>query len=239
MVEIMNNINYEDVKIKSKRYYYSDRVVPRVTEILSAMLHEEGIVQWSNSLGFSNKSYSKTLNEYAQIGTYTHESIENILKFGFYINEFPRHLESSINNAIRSFSEWFKIIREKTQYEILGIEDVLSCEYFGGTADLLIRINGKVYLVDFKTSNYITYKHFVQLSAYRHMYSLSGIEIDGVMILQLSKKNIEFKEYLLDFSNTNDLEYIDECFKLFMGITMSYYQRTKIEDCKTFRRGKI
>ena len=58
------------------RYTYNGKNVPRVTEIISKMIHEDAITQWANSLGFKHKSYTKTLNEAAVYGTHAHYGIE-------------------------------------------------------------------------------------------------------------------------------------------------------------------
>jgi len=42
-------------------YVYNGKHVPRVTNILGKTIHEDYLMQWSNSLGFKRKSYSKTL----------------------------------------------------------------------------------------------------------------------------------------------------------------------------------
>ena len=51
-----------------------------------------------------------------------------------------------------------------------------------------MRINGKIYLIDFKTSNHVTYKYYLQLAAYsKVLREKENINIDGVIILQLNK----------------------------------------------------
>lgn len=215
-------ISFEDLKhmftLQSigDRYIYNGIPVPRVTEIIHKMISEESIIQWANSLGFRRKSYTKTLNEAADYGTAAHSAIECILK-GELIPP------SSPTVIIDSFNLWWNTITSNNQVEILGQEQQLVCKYFGGTYDLLLKINGKVYLVDFKTSNYVTYKYYLQLAAYRSMLRLQDINIDGMIILQLSKAAPGYNEYVLDLSNKEHLCFIDACENCFMSLVYGYY----------------
>ena len=218
MIEV---ISLEDVKdlslsIKNDRYAYNGVTVPRVTEIIHKMISEESIIQWANSLGFKHKSYTKTLNEAAVYGTKAHYALECLLKG----KQVPLDSPTSI---IESFNQWWGTINSNNKVEIIGQEQKLACQYFGGTYDLLLRINGKVYLVDFKTSNHVTYKYNLQLAAYKYMLNLSGIQVDGMIILQLSKSTPGYNEYVLDFSNPEHLEFINLCERCFMSLVYGYY----------------
>ena len=86
----------------------------------------------------------------------------------------------------------------------------MVCEWFGGTYDLLLKINGCLFLVDFKTSNHVTYKYYMQLAAYSYMLKQQGIYISGVIILQLAKTSPRYNEFVLDFSNQSDKYYFEE-----------------------------
>ena len=106
----------------------------------------------------------------------------------------------------------------------------LTCPYFGGTYDLLCSINQVPYLIDFKTSNHITYKYYLQLAAYSYLLKdQQGINIGGVVILQLSKKNPTYKEYVLDLSNKQHKEYFDMCDIAFKAILYSYHYISRLE----------
>lgn len=213
---------------KSGHYSIDGRNVPRVTEILSAMLHEDYIVEWSNRIGlYNHQKYHEVLNESSLIGTYTHSSIEKFLKTGA-VHSFddidPRY-RYRVTNAFNSFLSWWRIINSHN-YKIMLQEHTLVCKYFGGTLDLLLEIDGKIYLVDFKTSNHSSYKHFLQLAAYRYMLrETEGININGCIILMLDKKSDMFIEHILDFENIDHLNYIDQCQESFLSLVYAYYQR--------------
>lgn len=213
---------------KSGEYVVDGRNIPRVTEILSCMLHEDYIVEWANKIGlYKHEKYHEVLNTAAKIGSYVHSSIEHFIKHGsqpdFLI--IPIQYRGRVIHAFNSFLSWWRIINSNN-YKILMQEYTLTCKYFGGTLDLLIEINGKTYLVDFKTSNHSSYKHFLQLSAYRYMLRESeGIEVDGCIILMLNKNTDAFEEMFLNFEIKEHFDYISQCEETFLSLVYAYYQR--------------
>ena len=96
---------------------------------------------------------------------------------------------------------------------------------------MLVEINGKKYLIDFKTSNHVGYKYFLQLAAYRYILRTEhNIEIDGCIVLQLDKKTSSFKEFVLDFSNIEHFAYINNCERAFLSLVYAYFNRLCVED---------
>jgi hypothetical protein len=109
-------------------------------------------------------------------------------------------------------------------------EHKLICPWFGGTLDLLIEIDGKIYLLDFKTSNHPSYKYFLQLAAYRYILKYYyGIEIYGCGIIKLNKKVIEFEEYIIDKSNQDYEEFMNLCERTFLSLVYAYANRVLTE----------
>ena len=193
-------------------YSYENHKVPRVTEIIHKMISEDYLLKWCNNLGFRHIPYKEYLDKAAEYGSTTHSSIEA------YIKKEPIPIDNKIRHSFYAFMEWWKKL-------IINNKQPLICRYFGGTYDLLIKINSKVYIVDFKTSNNVTYKYYLQLAAYRYMLeNCYNIPIDGgVIILQLSKTNRTFNEYLLNLSDPIQKEYLDFCEKTFISLVHSYY----------------
>ena len=231
MVTLLDNI--KPINIESD-YIYNGVAVPRVTKILSKCIHSDSLMYWANSLGFKHQSYKKTLNTAANIGHHAHENIDNFLSDDSY-----EAVESSMPhqsyNAYQSFLKWFSDISNIAKVKVIFHEKQLVCKYFGGTLDGLYEINGKIYLVDYKTSNHITFKYCLQLAAYRYILrTVLGIEIDGCIILQLAKETISYNEFVLNFSDVNHLNYINDCEMAFLSLVFSYYNIAKIEtDYKT------
>ena len=227
MVRLLDNISNKEINFESD-YLYNGKVIPRVTKILSKCIHNDGLMYWANSLGFKHKSYQKTLNEAANIGSQCHNNIDYFLTNKSHI--LPEDINYSTKNAYQSFIKWFDEINLLGDVEVIFHERTLLCPYFGGTLDGLYKINNKIYLVDYKTSNHIVYNYFLQLSAYRYILRTEhNIEIDGCIILQLSKNDISYNECTLDFSNPNHLMFINQCENTFLSLVYSYYNLAIIE----------
>lgn len=222
------------LNIKNAKYFYNDVPIPRVNDILSAMLHEDYLMTWANVLGlFQRKKYSDMMNMYSTIGTYAHDNIETYVKTQEFnllnLAKLSDDVRNSIDNAVNSFILWYNDVCENNIVNVIGMENSLSCPWFGGTYDMLIEINNRKYLVDFKTSNHIGYRYFLQLAAYKYLLELQGINLDGCIILQVDKNNVSFEEYLLDFSNETHKAYIDQCTTTYMSLVYGYYNRMQCE----------
>ncbi|MFA5388893.1 MAG: hypothetical protein WC312_03965 [Candidatus Omnitrophota bacterium] len=84
-----------------------------------------------------------------------------------YINpttEKEEELTLEEYEAISSFAEWFKKVKPK----VVERDFVVWGEGYAGTVDLFCEIDGRAYVVDFKTSQYIWPSHELQVSAYLH-----------------------------------------------------------------------
>lgn len=216
------------------RYFFNDIPVPRTTEILSSMLHDDYLMVWANNIGLYQKiKYKESMEKSSTIGTYSHELVEQYIRKQEYdINHYNIRdfsIFNAVNNCIGSFKLWYEQVFSNNDVCILGMEEKMSCEFFGGTYDALLNINGKVYLVDFKTSNHISYKYFLQIAAYRYMLHLQGINIDGAIILQLDKKQPSFTEYIIHLDNEEHLDFINNCERCFFSLVYAYFNRLQVE----------
>ena len=218
------NILEEDtqpMKLKEEKYFYNNIPVPRVTEIISKMISEEYLLYWANSLGFKHQSYKKTVQAAADIGSEAHDLISKFLLGEVFTSD---------NIPYLGFRKWWIDISSNNSVKVLGSEVQISCPYFGGTYDLLLQINDKIYLVDFKTSNHVSYKYYLQLAAYKYMLELQGYKIDGVIILQVNKSKIEYTEYPLLFDIPEHLDFINKCLNTFFSLVYGYYNISKCEN---------
>jgi hypothetical protein len=225
----LNKFNLEDIE---DRYTYNGKAVPRVTSIISKMISEDYLMGWSNYLGFKRQKYKDVIERAATYGTNTHLGLEMFLKN----KEIPKDAPLVTLNG---FKKWWGVINSDNDIKILGQECKLSCPWFGGTYDLLLSINGYTYLVDFKTSNHLSYKYCLQLSAYNYMLNYNNIcNLSGIIILQLDKNIPSFKEFVLDFSNNNHKSFFELCEHTFLSLVYSYYHICKVEkDYKEISKG--
>lgn len=211
-----------EISYNKSSYVFNGVIVPRVTEIISTCIHSDSLLYWANSLGFKRQGYKKTITRAADIGTECHESIDSFLSDDLPENHQFSFIESQ--NAYNSFQQWWMDINRDNTIEVLMHEQSLVCKYFGGTLDGLIKINGKIYLVDYKTSNHVTYRYCLQAAAYRYMLrETMNITIDGVIILQLSKNDVSYNEHFIDLSIPEHLEYLNQCEQTFMSLVLAFY----------------
>lgn len=222
MYPIIKILDDVDIEMKNcDKYFYNGKPVPRVTEILSRCIHNDALMNWANSLGFKHKSYKATLEEAANIGSRVHEAIEQFFIDGSLSNEF----------GFLAFKRWWDMINKQNEIKVIGSEQELVCPWFGGTYDMLIEINGKLWLVDFKTSNHVTMNYAMQLAAYRYiLWTEHNIQLAGCIILQVNKYEDSFQEYVLDFSNTEHYNFIEHCTVTFLSLVYAYYNLYRTEN---------
>lgn len=209
-------------------YIYNGIKVPRVTKIIQKCIHNDGLMYWANSLGYKHQSYQKTLNTAALIGTECHNNIDLFLEDNAHGT--PENIMLEAKCAYESFRKWYDDISSCAKIEVIFHEHTLVCKYFGGTLDGLYKINDKIYIVDYKTSNHVTYNYCLQLAAYIFMLKRElNINVDGCIILQLSKYDIAYNEFMLDFCNESDKQYIDLCMESFLSMVLWYYKLSQVE----------
>lgn len=197
--------------------------VPRVTEILSKMIHRDSLMYWANSLGFKGLRYKEVLNNAARIGTAAHSAIEKYLK---------EKIETESNIPFLGFLSWYNTVTIDLglPIEVIYVEHRLTCKWFGGTLDGLLKIGNKIYLIDFKTSNHVTFTYFLQLAAYRFMLKeKEGIDIDGVIVLQLDKEEPGFREYHLRFDILDHIAFMAHCEETFLSLVYAFYNVERAE----------
>ena len=219
--------------IEGNHYQYQGYNIPRVTEILSSMLHENFLMVWSNSIGlYKRQKYKDVLDQAATKGSYVHDAIEDYIQNGneLDLDTVTAGYRTEVSYAYGSFKAWWAIISRRN-IRIVMQEQKLVCPWFGGTLDLLLEIDGKVYLLDFKTSNHPSYKYFLQLAAYRYILKYYyGIEIYGCGIVKLNKKVIEFEEFIIDKSNSDYEEFMNLCERTFLSLVYAYFNRLNTEN---------
>ena len=214
----------EPVGKKRSRYEVGGRGIPSVTEILS-YVDSQGLIDWANRIGLQGKNNKEYAAKAARYGTATHSAIENYLKGNG--NDFLD------NSAFKAFKLWWADINRDHKVKIIGQEEPLVIDTFAGTYDLLITIDDRYFMIDFKTSNSVGYKYFMQLAAYRYLiYRKKGIVLDGVIVLQLDKapRAPKYYEFGLDFSRADHYAFIENCMNCFAGVLYSYHNIERLKN---------
>jgi len=166
-----------------------------------------GLTQWIGDVG--NKRAEEIRDEAGEDGSFVHDAIDRMLH-GQKITsqEIEEKFKKSarilkIKKCLKSFIDWYNEYKP----EIIKTEFmIVNSEYqFGGTVDLLCKINGENYIIDYKTSKSISEEHRVQLSAYNKEVSnleykmailhLGNTTIKGYSFLEVKDNEKYFKQF--------------------------------------------
>ncbi len=86
-----------------------------------------------------------------------------------------------------TFIAWYKDLCSKNEVEVMGSELVVwnDEDNYAGTTDLVLRINGRVTVIDVKTGQNVWPEYELQLSAYKRALDLAGTEVHDLAIIQV------------------------------------------------------
>lgn len=216
--EVQESVLYKGkVKIQlwtvSHRYKANGESVTGVTTILNMYDKSAAFVIWATELyrdfllgikGAITEEHiyegcdlhNKRKEEAANIGTEVHEWIELYIKGEN--PAMPKSKEAQI--GVTSFLEWVSANKVK----FLSSERMVYSKkhHYVGTMDIEAKVNGKLCLIDIKTSNGIYNTYYMQTAAYvRADEEESGREYQGRYIIRLSKETE--KEYNLRMKKKN------------------------------------
>lgn len=167
-------------------------VVPSSTTILNAYPQSPHLTKWVGEMGWNEAERIK--NEAGARGTRVHDAIEHLIggdqlwKHSFSLLEWQK---------ICSWVDWYNEVKP----QILAAEVALySPKYkYAGRVDCICVIDGKVVVVDWKTSASL-YPHFpLQFASYAQaLEEISNLKIDSTAGLQLgtsSKQGWKYDEH--------------------------------------------
>jgi len=188
------------IKQKSKAhivYKTADgKRVPGTTTI-TGLLAKPFLIPWANKLGLEGIDSTKYRDEAAEVGTLAHKMIECYLS-GEALDEkeYSATDWDLAINAVLKFYEWEK------QNDIRVVESELplvsEINLYGGTIDCICELDGKLVMLDFKTSKAIYDENFVQLAAYRELAKEHGYDIEECRVLRIGRDETEgFEERVI------------------------------------------
>jgi hypothetical protein len=181
------------VPTPSAGYFLDGRRIPSVSSVLNNLgWGNEFLVRWAADLGLQGIDYEKERDKAATIGTIAHELIAaHLLKRAPDVDAYPFDLIEAGRPCLRAYQTWAK----EHQIELIASEEPLvsSAMRYGGTFDAVVRMNGNLTLLDFKSSNWLYPKMILQATAYLDLIAeCKGKHIDKAVILQVTKSG-EFK----------------------------------------------
>ena len=165
----------------------------------------------------AKREYRNVSKEACDIGTEIHKWIE--LYIAGKKPDIPN--DEKISNGIMAFLQWEK--KHKPEW-ILSEQIIYNKELdYAGILDAVAIIDGKRYLIDFKSSKAIYPEMFIQTAGYRLAYEeMTKAKIDACMIIRLGKEDGEFET-----AESKDMELEKELFihALNLGNKLKKYEK--------------
>ncbi len=183
-----------------QRYKTKDGiVVPGVTTVLS-VINKPALVKWANGLGLSGIDSTTYVDETARIGTLAHEMIQEYLGGPKWDRSaYDAQQIDAAENAVLSFYEWERQTGAKMITRAIELPLVSETYRFGGTIDWYGEIDGKLWLVDIKTSKALYPEHVYQVSAYHRMLCENEYPVDNTRLLRVGRSEDEgFDDRVID-----------------------------------------
>lgn len=185
MRNVYHNAETQQINYLDNRYYTNDGLIffPSVTTILEVYPKGFGFNQWLKDVG---NNAVEIADRAAVIGSKIHDACDQL-------NNGREILwADEKGNGFYSIDEWKMILNYSKFWELSGAQLIASETNFcsgtlgyGGTIDLIVMINGKRWLIDIKTSNYLHTSHELQVAAYANLWNESNEPIDQTAILWL------------------------------------------------------
>ena len=163
-----HDVEAKQINFLDERFYTinGEDFYPSVTTVLEAYPKGYGFVQWLKDLG---SNADEVVKRAAEQGSRVHDAIDMYLKG----NEILWSAEGNY-----TLDEWLMILKfvefwERYKPVILANEEtvVSETEKIGGTIDLVCKIGGDIWMIDYKTGNAIHHSHELQLAAYRKIWN--------------------------------------------------------------------
>jgi hypothetical protein len=181
----------KQITILDSRFYQRKPNVfyPSVTYVLSSFPKGKFFENWLKDVGHSSSYIVKKASEE---GTQVHNAVEDYLagKEITWIDDY--------GNAKYSLDVWRMILRF-TEFWAEYKPELISCEEhlfsdtlkIAGTADLVVKINGEIWMLDIKTSNSIHDTYNLQLACYTQAWNEcfdTPIQRRGILWLKSSSR---------------------------------------------------
>ena len=217
---IMINTKYDYKQLKrknvnGKRHYIIDGVemqpVPSVTTVLSATTPKEdteGLNKWRRKVGYAKAN--AICSESANRGTRVHNYLEKYILTGTFPTPGSNPYAKHANNMA-------KVVKDqglKNMTEYWGTEvPLLFPKLYGGTTDLCGVHGGEEAIVDFKQSNKVKKRewidgYFIQTVMYGKAHDeMYGTKIKKGVIMMITP-DLEYQEFVLEGKEYERIEQV-------------------------------
>jgi hypothetical protein len=165
------NEDAKQITIGDQRFYQrkAKTFYPSVTYVLSFFPKGKFFENWMKDVGHNSDIIAKKAGDE---GTETHKIIEDFLNGEeiFWINEYGKaNYSLTVWQMALRFADFWNTLKPKL---IATEQHIFSDKYqYAGTIDLVVEINGEVWLLDIKTSNSLHTSYDLQLAAYAQAWN--------------------------------------------------------------------
>ncbi len=147
-------------------------------------------------------AYKAIGKDAAQIGTIVHDWIESAINYKMNGGAAPKTPKGDeVGNCIKAYKDWSrerKPVWLQTEQKIY-YHDPGGVNCYAGTVDAVAEVDGKLCVIDFKTSKKIYKPYHLQVAAYAQAIAMQDqIDMPMGMILRLDKETGTFQEKLFD-----------------------------------------
>jgi hypothetical protein len=188
------------------RYKLKDGSIVRgVTTIIDQNLgwNKRILIKWATQQALAGKDPEKILEQAGDIGSIAHKLIEahikSILegkKIEADLTDFSKNDIDKAENCFIAYLDWEK--RNSLEYIASEMQVISEGHRYGGTIDILAKNNGKLWLIDPKSSKGIYPEFIIQVAAYDAAYQeQENKEIDEIHLLHLGKEDGSFADHKL------------------------------------------
>lgn len=167
---------------------------PGVTTVVG-LREKPALVEWAFRVGKENPqlySVRQYTDELAEVGKAAHTMIAAHLKgLAPNIDDYTPAAVRMAEVPFSKYLEWAK--GKKIEVIFADSKQLVSETYrYGGTVDLLARIDGIVTVLDFKTGKAIYDEMFFQVAAYAHLVEeCVSLKVEQIRILQIGRVGAE------------------------------------------------
>lgn len=187
----MKHVQFDDgleqITLFDDRFYTKDgkNYFPSVTTILDVYPKGFGFNQWLKDVGNNAQQIMERAGEF---GTHVHDATEKLnhgLELELFNAEGKEHYTLEEWEAILKYKQFWDLVKPK-----LIANELSMCSPklgYGGTIDRIIEINGKLWLIDIKTSNAMRKTYEMQLASYVKLWEEENPKqpIYGVAVIWL------------------------------------------------------
>ena len=184
--------DHKQITLPDSRYYRrNSHYYPSVTYVLSYYPKGKFFEDWLKKVGYSAEFIVKKADEE---GTQVHEMVESYLngeELNFLNNTGHPQYDPDVWMMFLRFVEFWETYEPKLiETEVHLFSDELKV---AGTCDLICEIDGKLWLLDLKTSNHVQPTYELQTAVYGQCYKeCYGKQIDnyGILWLKSAKRKL-------------------------------------------------